>query len=41
MRDLEKTYPDTNKNSIAYIRFEMKKRFLGDGFVFPSILMDW
>jgi len=39
MRDLEKTYPDTNKNSIAYIRFEMKKRFLGDGFVFPSILM--
>ena len=39
MRDLEKTYPDTNKNSITYVRYEMKKRFLGDGFVFPSVLM--
>lgn len=39
MRDLEKIYPDTNKDSTAYVRLEMKRRFLGDGFVFPSVLM--
>ncbi len=39
MRDLEKTYPDTNKDSVVYIRPEMKRRLEGDGFVFPAILM--
>jgi predicted permease len=39
MRDLEKAYPDTNKDSTVYIRKEMTRRLLGNGFVLPAVLM--
>ena len=39
MPDLEKTYPDTNKDSVVYVRTEMKRRLEGNGIVFPSVLM--
>jgi len=38
MRDLEKTYPDTNKDSTAYVRREMDRRLIG-GFELPVVLM--
>jgi len=38
LRDLEKTYPDTNKDTAAFVRKEMDRRFIG-GFLFPAILM--
>jgi putative ABC transport system permease protein len=39
MRDLEKTYPDTNKDSTVYVRSEMQRRLIGNGFMLPAILM--
>jgi predicted permease len=38
MRDLEKTYPDTNKDSTAWVRREMDRRMVG-GFQLPAVLM--
>ena len=39
MRDLEKMYPETNKDSTAHVRKEMKRRLEGDGYLLPVILM--
>jgi predicted permease len=39
MRDLEKAYPDTNKDSTAYVRNERQRRLIGNGFMLPAILM--
>jgi predicted permease len=39
MRDLEKTYPDTNKDTTVYVRKEMKRRLIGSGFMLPAVLM--
>jgi macrolide transport system ATP-binding/permease protein len=38
MRDLERAYPDTNKDTIAYVRKEMNRR-MQNGFLLPAILM--
>jgi macrolide transport system ATP-binding/permease protein len=38
MADLEKTYPDTNKDSTAYVRKEMDRR-MATGFLFPAVIM--
>ena len=39
MRDLERAYPDTNKDTAAFVRKEMNRRLIGDGVLLPSILM--
>ena len=39
MRDLERAYPDTNKDATAYVRKEMDRRLIGNGVLLPSILM--
>jgi predicted permease len=39
MRDLERAYPDTNKDTTAYVRKEMDRRLIGNGVLLPSILM--
>ena len=39
MRDLERAYPDTNKDTVAYVRKEMNRRLIGNGVLLPSILM--
>jgi putative ABC transport system permease protein len=38
MRDLERTYPQTNKDATAYVRREMDRRLVG-GFQLPLVLM--
>jgi predicted permease len=38
MGDLDRTYPDTNKDSTVYVRREMDRRLVG-GFAFPAVLM--
>jgi putative ABC transport system permease protein len=38
MRDLERIYPDTNKDTAAYVRREMDRRLVG-GFQLPAVLM--
>src|SRR5437763_7167722 len=38
MRDLERTYPDTNKDTVAYVRTEFERR-LAQGIQFPAVLM--
>jgi predicted permease len=38
MRDLERIYPDTNKDSTIYVRREMDRRLVG-GFLLPAVLM--
>ena len=38
MRELEQTYPDTNKGATAYVRREMDRRMMG-GFQLPLVLM--
>jgi predicted permease len=38
VRDLERTYPDTNKDTVVYVRNEMKRRLAG-GAALPSVLM--
>jgi macrolide transport system ATP-binding/permease protein len=38
MRDLDRTYPDTNKDTTAYVRREMDRRLIG-GLQFPAVLM--
>ncbi|HEX6823484.1 MAG TPA: ABC transporter permease [Candidatus Sulfotelmatobacter sp.] len=38
MRDLERTYPDTNKDTVAYVRTEFGRR-LAQGIQFPAVLM--
>ncbi|HVN20308.1 MAG TPA: ABC transporter permease [Dongiaceae bacterium] len=38
MRDLERTYPDTNKDTTVYLRREMDRR-MGQGVQFPIVLM--
>jgi hypothetical protein len=39
MRDLERAYPDTNKDTAAFVRKEMNRRLVGNGILLPSILM--
>jgi macrolide transport system ATP-binding/permease protein len=39
MRVLDKTYPDTNKGTIAYVRTEMQRRMLGGALLLPAVLM--
>jgi putative ABC transport system permease protein len=39
MRDLERAYPDTNKDTAAFLRKEMNRRLVGNGILLPSILM--
>jgi predicted permease len=38
MRDLERTYPDTNRDTVVYVRKEMDRRLVG-GVALPSVLM--
>src|SRR5579872_1071210 len=38
MRALERTYPDTNKDTAAYLRHEMERR-LSQGFQLPAVLL--
>lgn len=38
MRDLEKTYPDTNKDTAAIVRREMDRR-MAEGYLFPAVIM--
>ncbi|HEV2402487.1 MAG TPA: ABC transporter permease [Candidatus Sulfotelmatobacter sp.] len=38
MRDLERTYPDTNKDTAVYLRREMERR-LSQGFRLPAVLL--
>jgi predicted permease len=38
MRDLERTYPDTNKDAAAILRYEMDRRF-AQGVQLPAMLM--
>jgi len=38
MRDLERTYPDTNKDTAVYLRHEMDRR-LSQGFQLPAVLL--
>ena len=38
MRDLERTYPDTNKDTAVYLRHEMDRR-MAQGVQFPAVLM--
>ena len=38
MRDLEKTYPETNRDTIAIVRTEMARRF-AQGYLFPAVIM--
>jgi len=38
MRDLERTYPDTNKDTTVYLRREMDRR-MAQGIQFPAVLM--
>ena len=39
MRDLERTYPDTNRDTTAFVRKEMKRRLEGNGYLLPAVLM--
>jgi putative ABC transport system permease protein len=39
MSDLERTYPDTNKDTVAFVRKEMDRRLTGAGLALPSVLM--
>ncbi len=38
MRDLERTYPDTNKDTAAFLRYEMDRR-MAQGVQLPAMLM--
>jgi predicted permease len=38
VRDLERTYPETNKDTVAFVRRELD-RALAQGFQFPAVLM--
>jgi predicted permease len=38
VRDLERTYSDTNKDTVVYVRTEMARRLVG-GVALPSVLM--
>jgi len=38
VRDLERTYPDTNKDTAVYLRHEMDRR-LSQGFQLPAVLL--
>ena len=39
MRDLERQYPDTNKDNVVFVRNEMARRTLGNNLLMPSVLM--
>ena len=39
MRELERAYPDTNKDTAGFVRKEMNRRLVGNGILLPSILM--
>ena len=39
MHDLERTYPDTNRDTTAFVRKEMKRRLEGNGYLLPAVLM--
>jgi predicted permease len=38
-RDLEKAYPDTNRNTVAHVRTEMGRRMSGGGLLLPVVIM--